>query len=75
MDHEGLDDEITSSSQSNQTEGRANFRQQILDRDGPFCVITQEPAEDCDATHLIPRSEGDEVAFMIIQWFLDDGQF
>lgn len=41
-----------------------NFRQGVLQRD-EFCVITRQYAELCDAAHIIPRYEGDEVMFMV----------
>jgi hypothetical protein len=63
VDYKGSNDQITSSSL---TDHHYNFREDVIHRDGLFCVITQHPAEHCDATHLIPRSKGDEVKLIII---------
>jgi len=63
VDYNGLNDQITSSAQM---QCRSNFRDNVIERDGSFCVITQEPASDCDAAHIIPRSKGHEVTFKII---------
>ena len=41
-----------------------NFRQDVLQQDG-FCVITAMNAVLCDAVHIIPRYEGNEVMFMV----------
>jgi len=64
VDYRGLNDRITS---TNQTGRWANFRQDVLERDGLFCVITQESAEHCGAAHPIPWSKRDEVMFVIIR--------
>jgi hypothetical protein len=53
-----LIDRITSSAQ---TQHRHDFREDVIERDGQFCIITQHPAEDCDASHIIPKSKGNEV--------------
>jgi hypothetical protein len=58
IDYEGLNDRITT---TEGTERRWDFRQDVIQRDGPACVITQMEEEDCDAAHLIPHSKGDEV--------------
>jgi len=42
------------------TPRRHDFRDDALKRDGPFCVATGEPAQFCDATHLAPKSKGDD---------------
>ena len=62
VDYEGLNDRITT------TEGAprsGDFRDEIIKRDGPTCVITQVEKDDCDAAHLIPHSKGDEVRFVV----------
>ena len=62
VDIEGLNDRITT------TEGTARrraFRDDVLRRDGPACVVTQVGERDCDAAHLIPHSKGDEVRFVV----------
>ena len=53
-----LNDRIMSSAQ---TQRRHDFHDDVIERDGQLCIITQEPAEDCDASHIIPKSKGDEV--------------
>ena len=58
IDYQGISDRITSSVQ---TQCRSNFRQAVIERDGPYCVFTRREAESCDAAHIIPRSKGDEV--------------
>jgi hypothetical protein len=73
VDYEGLNDKITS---TGQTPRRENFRGEIQDRDGLFCVVTR--AGKCDAAHIIPRSKGDEVTSNDYDhsiWFLNDGLF
>lgn len=62
VDHEGLNDQKTSSTQ---TDHENRFRQQIVRRDGA-CVVTQTPADGCDAAHLIAKSKGDEVRVLPI---------
>ncbi|KAF8482447.1 hypothetical protein DFH94DRAFT_365059 [Russula ochroleuca] len=64
VDYKGSNDQITSSSL---TDHHYNFREDVIHRDGLFCVITQHPAEHCDATHLIPRSKGDEYIKKVVQ--------
>lgn len=39
---------------------QADFRAAIVERDGT-CVVTDESAEDCDASHCLPHAKGDEV--------------
>ena len=58
VDYNALNERITSSSQ---TQRRSNFRRDVLERDGMFCVFTGETQDVCDAAHIIPRSKGDEV--------------
>lgn len=58
VDYNVLDDRIGSSVQ---TERRRDLRRDVIERDGPFCVITGELATDSDACHIIPRSKGREV--------------
>ena len=62
VDYEALNDRITT------TEGtprRADFRNDVVRRDGPACVVTGREKEHCDATHLIPHRKGDEVRFVV----------
>ncbi|KAH9036199.1 hypothetical protein EDB85DRAFT_2288403 [Lactarius pseudohatsudake] len=61
IDHEGLNDRLTSTSR------RENFRKEILARDKEFCVVTREPADDCDAAHLIPRSKTDKYIQRVVE--------
>jgi hypothetical protein len=63
VDYHGLNERITTSTL---TLRRHNFRDEIVVRDGPFCVITGVDSGLCDAAHLIPKSKGNEVTFMII---------
>lgn len=58
IDYNILNDRFTSSTQ---TQRRHNFRNDVIERDGQLCIFTQDPAEDCDASHIIPKSKGDEV--------------
>lgn len=62
VDHEGLNNRLTS---TEQTTCRYNFRGDVIQRDGHVCVVTQEAEEDCDAAHLIPHSKGDEVRLVV----------
>ncbi|KAH8994522.1 hypothetical protein EDB92DRAFT_1943833 [Lactarius akahatsu] len=64
IDHEGLNDRLTS---TDQTPRRENFRKEILARDKEFCVVTREPANDCDAAHLIPRSKTDKYIRRVVE--------
>ena len=62
VDYQGLNDRITT------TEGAprsGDFRDEIIKRDGPTCVITQVEKDDCDAAHLIPHSKCDKVRFVV----------
>ena len=45
---------------SSQTSRQENFRDDIISRDGS-CVLTGGNALDCDATHLLPHSKGNDV--------------
>jgi hypothetical protein len=58
VDYLVLNDRVTSSTQ---TQSREEFHDNVIERDGPFCIITREAARFCDASHIIPRSKGDEV--------------
>jgi hypothetical protein len=58
VDYKVLNDQITSSAQ---TQRRSDFRNDVIKRDGELCIFTQEEVEDCDASHIIPKSKGDEV--------------
>ena len=63
VNYEDSNDQITSTSL---TEHGYNFQEDVIQRDGLSCVVTQQPVEDCDVTHLIPRCKGDEVKLIII---------
>ncbi|KAH9006084.1 hypothetical protein EDB86DRAFT_2871567 [Lactarius hatsudake] len=63
IDHEGLNDSVTSTDQTPRCD---NFRGEILARDKEFCVVTREHANDCDATHLIPRSKTDKNGVLLV---------
>jgi hypothetical protein len=58
IDHKGLNDRLTS---TEQTSRRGGFRSDVMQRDGPYCVVTQVEEEFCDAAHLI---KGVEVRFV-----------
>jgi len=60
VDYAGLNDQTTSTSQ---TPRRYNFREDVEERDGEVCIITQQGG--CDAAHLVPNSKGDEVTLVI----------
>ena len=62
VDHQGLNEQLTSSAQ---TARRGSFRNDVIRRDGPACVVTKAEKADCDAAHLIPHSKGDEVRFVV----------
>ncbi|KAH9050883.1 hypothetical protein EDB83DRAFT_2676602 [Lactarius deliciosus] len=64
IDHEGLNDSVTS---TDHTPRRDNFRKDILARDKEFCVVTREPANDCDAAHLIPGSKTDKYIRRVVE--------
>jgi hypothetical protein len=63
VDHEGLNDQITTTTQ---TDCRYNFREDVIEQDGPACIITRQRAAHCDAVHLIPRCKGDKVMFLVV---------
>jgi len=64
VDHEGLNDQLTS---TGQTTGRQGFRNKVIQRDGDACVVTRRGKKHCDVVHLIPRSKGDEYIAKVIQ--------
>ncbi len=39
----------------------ADFRRRVLARDGDICVVTDTPAEHCDAVHIVAFRKGDDV--------------
>lgn len=62
VDHQGLNDRLTSTART----ARSNhFRGDVIQRDGHACVVTLAAEDLCDAAHLIPRSKGDEVGFVV----------
>jgi HNH endonuclease len=62
VDREGLNNRLMA---TNQTLCCPDFRNDVMRRDGPSCVVTQLAEEGCDAVHLIPQSKGNEVSFVI----------
>ena len=62
VDYNVLNDRITSSAQ---TQRQHDFRYDVIERDGPLCIITQEAAQYCDTCHIIPRSKGDQVSCIL----------
>jgi len=60
IDYLALNEQITSSLQ---TPRRSRFREDVMERDGSFCIFTRETAVICEAVHIIPRSNGNEVPF------------
>jgi hypothetical protein len=69
IDYNALDDQVTSSSTetTQMTPRQQDFRDNIIERDGPLCIISEMPAEDCHGCHIIPRSKGDEVIMQVIR--------
>jgi len=63
IDCEGLNERVTSSAL---TQRSADFRREVKERDGEFCIVTKELAFSCDAVHLISKSKGDEVTYTTI---------
>ena len=61
VDYECSNDRIATTG----TTRRRDFRDDVVRRDGPACVVTQEEEYDCDAAHLIPHSKGDKVRFVV----------
>ena len=61
VDHEGINDRMTTIT----TDRLANFRDNVVRRDGRACVVTKVDEGICDAAHLIPHSKGDEVRFVV----------
>ncbi|KAH9980933.1 hypothetical protein BGW80DRAFT_1247775 [Lactifluus volemus] len=57
VDREGLNNRLMA---TNQTLCCPDFRNDVMRRDGPSCVVTQLAEEGCDAVHLIPQSKGNE---------------
>jgi hypothetical protein len=62
IDFQGFNDCLTATIQTPRYE---RFRGDIIKRDGRACVVTQVKKEACDTVHLIPRSKGDEVRFVV----------
>jgi hypothetical protein len=62
IDYQGLNDRLTS---TERTARSNNFRDDVIQRDGHACVVTQKAEDLCDAAHLIPRCKGDEVRFVV----------
>jgi hypothetical protein len=60
VDYEGLNDRITTIT----TDRLPSFRDNVVQRDGPACVVTEEQGVG-EAAHLIPHSKGDEVRFVV----------
>jgi 5-methylcytosine-specific restriction endonuclease McrA len=66
IDYNVLNDHVTSYTQTTARRIGQDFRDNIIERDGPFCIISQEPAEYCYGCHIIPRSKGDEVIMQVM---------
>ena len=64
VDYEGLND-LTTTTEGTLPARRSYFREEVIRRDGPACVITQMEESVCDASHLISHSKGDEVRFVV----------
>jgi hypothetical protein len=62
VDYEALDDRTTTSEGST---SRRDFRDDVVRRDGPACVVTKMEESACIAVHLIPHGKGDEVRFVV----------
>jgi hypothetical protein len=63
IDFNALNDRITS---SEQTIRSSRFRRDVIARNGPVCVFKGYDGDICDATHLLSKSKGDEVSFVIV---------
>ncbi|SRR6266404_5650305 len=63
IDYEALNGH-TSIASSESTGRNPLFRQKVMERD-QFCVVTGSNQRGCDAAHLIPRSKGDAVTFVV----------
>ena len=64
VDYEGLDEEFTeeiTSDVKNLTERRCKFRNNVIQQDGQFCIITAVEAPYCNTAHLVPECKGNEV--------------
>jgi len=46
------------------TSGRARFRDDILERDGRQCLLSNIPEMYCEAAHLVAHSKGDAVCYL-----------
>jgi hypothetical protein len=66
VDYKGLNDQITYFSESSQTDYCYSFKENLIQQDGPACIVTRQPAELCNAAHLIPRCKGDKVMSMVV---------
>jgi hypothetical protein len=64
VDHRGLSDP-SQRKYIERTQCSGDFRSNVMQRDGPSCVVTQVAKDYCDVAHLIPWSKGDEVRFVI----------
>lgn len=53
----------TNITSSNTTSRRAQFRDDVAERDGRTCVLTGLETGFCDAVHLVPHSKGDRVCY------------
>jgi hypothetical protein len=70
VDYECLDDRsyhtsTTTEESTDSTTSCRDFRDDVVRRDGPACVVTKMEEYICDAVHLIPHSKGDEVRFVV----------
>ena len=61
MDCDGLKDRTSTSSNTSYC---TSLRAEALQRD-VHCVVTLAHRDDCDAAHIIPRSKGPKVVFII----------
>lgn len=57
VDYQGSNDQATSTVP---TDCPNDFRDNVIARDGPACVVTRDPAQYCDAAHLISWCKGDQ---------------
>jgi hypothetical protein len=56
-------DAIDTASNPSDFSTRADFRQNLIARDGT-CVFSGEHEDECDACHILPHSKGDIVRFL-----------
>ena len=62
VDHKGLNDRLTSTELTPRCSG---IRNDVIQRDGYAYDFSQIAGQHCDPAHLIPRSKGEKVWFVV----------